>query len=42
MKSTNYYDTFIIVADGCPVEIAEVLPERSRKTKVSMLRKMIA
>lgn len=36
MSSTNYFNTFIEVADDCPVDAAEVPPERNRKTKVRM------
>ena len=42
MKSTNYYDAFIEAAEDCPVDEAEVPPERSRKTKVRMQYEMIA
>lgn len=42
MKTTNYYNTFIEVAEDCPVEAAEVPPERSRKSKVRMQYEMIS
>jgi len=32
MKTTNYYNTFIEVADDCPVKNAEVPPLRGEKT----------
>jgi len=32
MKTTNYYNTFIEVADDCPVKAAEVPPVRGEKT----------
>jgi hypothetical protein len=32
MKTTNYYDTFIEVAEDCPVKTAEVPPMRGEKT----------
>ncbi|ACU64155.1 DUF6157 family protein [Chitinophaga pinensis] len=32
MKTTNYYNTFIEVADDCPVKTAEVPPIRGEKT----------
>lgn len=32
MKTTNYYNTFIEVADDCPVNAAEVPPIRGEKT----------
>ncbi|TWV96886.1 DUF6157 family protein [Chitinophaga pinensis] len=32
MKTTNYYNTFIEVADDCPVQTAEVPPVRGEKT----------
>lgn len=42
MSTTNYYNTFIEVADDCPVDKAEVPPERSRKTKVRMQYELIS
>lgn len=42
MKSTNYSNTFIEVAEDCPVETAEAPPERSRKTIVRMQYEMIS
>lgn len=42
MKSTNYYNMFIEVAEDCPVTEAEAPPERKRKTKVRMQYEMIA
>lgn len=32
MKTTNYFNTFIEVADDCPVTMAEVPPMRGEKT----------
>lgn len=32
MKTTNYYNTFIEVAEDCPVKTAEVPPMRGEKT----------
>jgi len=32
MKTTNYYNTFIEVADDCPVNTAEIPPLRGDKT----------
>ncbi|UPK69093.1 DUF6157 family protein [Chitinophaga filiformis] len=32
MKTTNYYNTFIEVAEDCPVKAAEVPPMRGEKT----------
>lgn len=42
MGSTNYFNTFIEVAEDCPVDEAEVPPERSRKTKVRMQYELIS
>lgn len=42
MSTTNYYNTFIEVAEDCPVDEAEVPPERSRKTKVRMQHELIS
>lgn len=43
MKTTNYYDTFIKVAEDCPVETAEIPPERGgKKTKVRIQYEMIS
>ncbi|WPP50468.1 DUF6157 family protein [Catalinimonas niigatensis] len=37
MKSTNYYDTFIEVAEDCPVLFAEVPPQRGDEKSVANL-----
>lgn len=42
MSTTNYFNTFIEVAGDCPVDKAEVPPERSRKTKVRMQYELIS
>ncbi|MCW9705640.1 DUF6157 family protein [Fodinibius salsisoli] len=42
MGTTNYFNTFIEVAEDCPVDKAEVPPERSRKTKVRMQYELIS
>lgn len=42
MKTTNYYNTFIEVAEDCPVEAAEAPPQRKRKTVVQMQHEIIA
>lgn len=42
MGTTNYFNTFIEVAGDCPVDEAEVPPERSRKTKVRMQYELIS
>lgn len=41
MKTTNYYNTFIEVAEDCPVEAAEIPPERKRITSVRTQYEMI-
>lgn len=43
MKSTNYYDTLIEVAEDCPVEAAEVPPLRGKnKTAARIQYEMIS
>ena len=43
IKSTNYYDTFIEVAEDCPVSIAEVPPIKGKSKSVALLQyEMIA
>src|SRR2546428_13337745 len=32
MQTTNYHNTFIEVADDCPVTLAEAPPQRAEKT----------
>jgi hypothetical protein len=32
MYTTNYYNTFILVSDDCPVVVAEVPPQKTEKT----------
>ncbi len=32
MESTNYFDTIILVADDCPVDVAEAPPRRDPPT----------
>lgn len=41
MKTTNYFNTFIEVANDCPVTNAETPPERNQKTKARMEYEMI-
>ena len=42
MKTTNYYNTFIEVAEDCPVESAEVPPLRDSKSAVRTQYEMIS
>jgi|SRR5699024_581380 len=42
MSTTNYVNTFVEVAEDCPVNKAESPPERSRKTKVRMQYELIS
>ncbi|MBN2731469.1 MAG: hypothetical protein JXR26_03465 [Balneolaceae bacterium] len=42
MSTTNYFNTFIEVAEDCPVNEAEAPPERSRKTNVRMQYELIS
>ena len=41
MHSTNYYNTFIEVADDCPVTKAEIPPEKSTKTAANLQFEMV-
>ena len=41
MHSTNYYDTFIEVADDCPITTAEIPPEKSIKTAANLQFEMV-
>jgi hypothetical protein len=38
MKTTNYYDAFIEVAEDCPVETAEVPPQKGLKKTFARLQ----
>lgn len=38
MKSTNYYNTFIEVAEDCPLESAEVPPQKGDEKTVANLQ----
>jgi hypothetical protein len=38
MHSTNYYDTFIEVAEDCPVSKAEIPPQKGEKKTVANLQ----
>ncbi|HVL32101.1 MAG TPA: DUF6157 family protein [Actinomycetota bacterium] len=38
MKTTNYYDTFIEVADDCPVTRAEIPPRKGKDKTVANLQ----
>lgn len=43
MKSTNYYNTFIQVAEDCPAERAEIPPLKSNKKTIARMQyEMIA
>lgn len=41
MKTTNYYDTFIEVAEDCPVEKAEVPPVKGPKSAAQIEYEML-
>lgn len=41
MKTTNYYNTFIEIAEDCKAEVAEEPPQRKRKTAVRIQYEMI-
>ncbi len=38
MKTTNYHDTFIEVAEDCPVKIAEIPPLRGKDKSVARIQ----
>lgn len=38
MKTTNYYNTFIEVAEDCPVKVAEVPPRKSETPTVASIQ----
>jgi hypothetical protein len=43
MKTTNYYNTFIEIAEDCPVKVAEIPPQKGEsKTAASIQYEMIA
>ncbi|HET6527302.1 MAG TPA: DUF6157 family protein [Balneolaceae bacterium] len=42
MKTTNYYNTFIEIAPDCPVDVAEIPPQRKNKTAVRLQYEMVA
>lgn len=42
MKTTNYYNTFIEVAEDCPVDFAEIPPDKKVKSAVRTQYEMIA
>jgi hypothetical protein len=41
MNSTNYFNTFIEIADDCPVTIAEIPPQKAEKTAMNLAFDMI-
>jgi hypothetical protein len=41
IKTTNYRNTFIQVADDCPVKKAEIPPEKSEKTAANIQFEML-
>jgi len=41
MKTTNYFNTFIEVAEDCPVKKAEMPPEKEEKTVANLQFEMI-
>ena len=38
MKTTNYYNTFIAVADDCPVKTAEIPPQKGDSPSVATVQ----
>ena len=41
MHTTNYFNTFIAVVDDCPVSVAEIPPQKAKKTAVNIAFEMI-
>ena len=41
MHTTNYFNTFITVADDCPVNVAEIPPQKAKKTAANIAFEMI-
>jgi len=41
MHTTNYFNSFITVADDCPVSVAEVPPQKTEKTVANIEYEMI-
>ena len=41
MHTTNYLNTFIEVAEDCPVSVAEIPPQKSEKTAASIAFEMV-
>jgi len=41
MHTTNYFNSFITVADNCPVNVAEVPPQKKEKTVANIEYEMI-
>ena len=42
MYTTNFFNTFIEVAEDCPVAVAEVPPQKAEKTAASIVFEMAA
>jgi hypothetical protein len=42
MKTTNYINTFIEVAEDCPVKAAEIPPQKEEKTAANIQFEMVA
>lgn len=41
VKTTNYFDTFIEVAEDCPVKVSEIPPTKSEKTVANLEYEML-
>jgi len=41
MYATNYFNSFITVADDCPVSVAIVPPQKTNKTATNIVYEMI-
>ncbi len=42
MKTTNYINTFIEVAEDCPVKVAEIPPQKAEKSAANIQFEMVA
>ena len=41
MHATNYFNSFIAIADDCPVSVAEIPPQKKEKTAANIEYEMI-
>jgi hypothetical protein len=41
MHTTNYFNTFIVVADDCPATVAEVPPQKTERTVADLTHELL-